>query len=56
MRQQKTPRYQLQICISTPDNVPALVTSPVNARNGIRNNDPGTPAFASRRVGPRKGK
>jgi hypothetical protein len=40
----------------TPDKVPVLVTSPGTARGGIRNNDPGTPAFASRRVGQRKGK
>jgi hypothetical protein len=40
----------------TPDKVPVLVTAPGAARNGIRNNDAGTPAFASRRVGQRKGK
>jgi hypothetical protein len=40
----------------TPDNVPVLVTAPGAARNGIRNNGAGTPAFASRRVGLRKGK
>jgi hypothetical protein len=40
----------------TPDKVPVLVTAPGAARTGIRNNDAGTPAFASRRVGPRKGK
>jgi hypothetical protein len=40
----------------TPDKVPVLVTAPGAGRTGIRNNDAGTPAFASRRVGPRKGK
>jgi hypothetical protein len=40
----------------TPHNVPVLVTAPGAARTGIRNNDAGTPAFASRRVGQRKGK
>jgi hypothetical protein len=40
----------------TPDNVPVLVTAPGAARAGIRNNVAGTPAFASRRVGQRKGK
>jgi hypothetical protein len=40
----------------TPDKVPVLVTAPGAARTGIRNNDAGTPAFASRRVGQRKGK
>jgi hypothetical protein len=40
----------------TPDKVPVLVTAPGAAHAVIRNNDPGTPAFASRRVGQRKGK
>jgi hypothetical protein len=39
-----------------PDKVPVLVAAPDAARTSIRNNDPGTPAFASRRVGQRKGK
>jgi hypothetical protein len=40
----------------TLDKVPVLVRAPGAARAGIRNNDAGTPAFASRRVGQRKGK
>jgi hypothetical protein len=40
----------------TLDKVPVLVRAPGAARACIRNNDAGTPAFASRRVGQRKGK